>query len=188
MELHYVNTAKDNDEYEKLMNITEGHGYDDVFVFVPVPAVCELGNRLMAFDGCMNFFSGPTDKKFSAMINLYDCHYTSTHIMGTTGGNNDDLIEANKLAAEGTLDPSVMITHVGGLDSVAETTLNLPHIKGGKKLAYTQISMPMTAIDDFAELGKTDPFFKKLADSCAAHQGLWNPEAEKILFEHFGVE
>ena len=142
----------------------------------------------MAFDGCMNFFSGPTDKKFSAMINLYDCHYTSTHIMGTTGGNNDDLIEANKLAAEGTLDPSVMITHVGGLDSVAETTLNLPHIKGGKKLAYTQISMPMTAIDDFAELGKTDPFFKKLADSCAAHQGLWNPEAEKILFEHFGVE
>ena len=81
-----------------------------------------------------------------------------------------------------------MITHVGGLDSVAETTLNLPHIKGGKKLAYTQISMPMTAIDDFAELGKTDPFFKKLADSCAAHQGLWNPEAEKILFEHFGVE
>lgn len=188
VELHYVNTAKDNDEYEKLMNITEGHGYDDVFVFVPVPAVCELGNRLMAFDGCMNFFSGPTDKKFSAMINLYDCHYTSTHIMGTTGGNNDDLIEANKLAAEGTLDPSVMITHVGGLDSVAETTLNLPHIKGGKKLAYTQISMPMTAIDDFAELGKTDPFFKKLADSCATHQGLWNPEAEKILFEHFGVE
>lgn len=188
VELHYVNTAKEDDSYQKLMDITQGHGYDDVFVFVPIASVCQLGNRLMAFDGCMNFFSGPTDKNFSAMINLYDCHYTSTHIIGTTGGNNDDLIEANKLAAEGILDPSVMITHVGGIDSIAETTLNLPNIKGGKKLAYTQINMPMTAIEDFEELGKTDPFFKKLGDCCAAHQGLWNPEAEKILFEHFGVE
>ena len=48
--------------------------------------------------------------------------------------------------------------------------------------------MPLTAIDDFEELGKTDPLFKKLDESCKAHAGLWNPEAEKILFEHFGVE
>ena len=34
-----------------------------------------------------------------AEINLYNAHYTSTHILGTTGGNNDDLIEANRLAA-----------------------------------------------------------------------------------------
>ena len=33
-----------------------------------------------------------------------------------------------------------------------------------------------------------NPLFAKLNESCKAHQGLWNPEAEKILFEHFGVE
>ena len=151
-------------------------------------AVAELGNRLLAFDGCMNFFSGPQDKNFSATVNLYDCHYTSTHIMGTTGGNNDDLIEANRLAAEGVIQPAVMVTHVGGIDAVAETTLNLPKIPGGKKLIYTQIDMPLTAIEDFAKLGEKEPFFLDLDRCCRAHNGLWNGEAEKMLLEHFKVE
>ena len=73
------------------------------------------------------------------------------------------------------------------LDSIAETTCSLPHIRGGKKLAYTQFDMPMTAIEDFGKLGETDPFFKKLDECCKAHRGLWNPEAEKMIFEHFGV-
>ena len=67
---------------------------------------------------------------------------------GTTGGNNDDLIEANTLAASGKIEPAVMVTHVGGIDSIAEATLNLPKIPGGKKLTYTQFDMPLTAIDD----------------------------------------
>lgn len=188
VELQYVNTADMADPWQALMDITEGHGYDDVFVYAPVRAVAELGNRLLAFDGCMNFFSGPQDKNFSATVNLYDCHYTSTHIMGTTGGNNDDLIEANRLAAEGVIRPAVMVTHVGGIDAVAETTLNLPKIPGGKKLIYTQIDMPLTAIEDFAKLGEKEPFFLDLDRCCRAHNGLWNGEAEKMLLEHFKVE
>ena len=188
VELQYVNTADMADPWQALMDITEGHGYDDVFVSAPVRAVAELGNRLLAFDGCMNFFSGPQDKNFSATVNLYDCHYTSTHIMGTTGGNNDDLIEANRLAAEGVIQPAVMVTHVGGIDAVAETTLNLPKIPGGKKLIYTQIDMPLTAIEDFAKLGEKEPFFLDLDRCCRAHNGLWNGEAEKMLLEHFKVE
>ena len=188
VELQYVNTADMADPWQALMDITDGHGYDDVFVYAPVRAVAELGNRLLAFDGCMNFFSGPQDKNFSATVNLYDCHYTSTHIMGTTGGNNDDLIEANRLAAEGVIQPAVMVTHVGGIDAVAETTLNLPKIPGGKKLIYTQIDMPLTAIEDFAKLGEKEPFFLDLDRCCRAHNGLWNGEAEKMLLEHFKVE
>ena len=107
--------------------------------------------------------------------------------LSTIVGNNDDLIEANDLAARGIIDPAIMVTHVGGIDSIAETTCNLPNIKGGKKLAYTQFNMPMTAIEDFGKLGETDPFFKELDACCKAHNGLWNPEAEKLIFEHFGV-
>lgn len=188
IELKYVNTAKMEDPIKELMDLTDGHGFDDVFVYVPIKEVAEMGDKLLAFDGCMNFFAGPTNNQFSAEINLYNCHYTSTHILGTTGGNNDDLIEANDLAAKGLIEPAVMVTHVGGIDSIADATLNLPNIPGGKKLTYTQIDMPLTAIDDFEELGKTDPLFAKLDTSCKAHRGLWNAEAEKILFDHFGVE
>ncbi len=186
-ELLYVNTAEMTNPWQSLMDISEGHGYDDVLIYVPVPSVAELGNQVLAYDGCMNFFSGPSDQEFKAKINLYDCHYNATHIMGTTGGNNDDLIEANQLIAKGIIDPAIMITHVGGLDSVAESTCNLPNMKGGKKLAYTQFDMPMTAIEDFGKLGETDPFFKELDACCRAHKGLWNPEAEKMIFAHFGV-
>lgn len=187
VELIYANTAKEEDPIKALMELTDGHGYDDVFVYVPIPQVAEMGDALLAFDGCMNFFAGPSDSQFTAKINLYNVHYTSTHILGTTGGNTDDLIEAINLSAKGEIDPAVMVTHVGGIDSIAEATMNLPHIPGGKKLTYTQIDMPLTALDDFEELGKTDPLFKKLSDSIKAHRGLWNGEAEKILLEHFNV-
>ena len=59
---------------------------------------------------------------------------------------------------------------------------------GRQKLTYTQFDMPLTAIDDFAKLGERDPLFKKLDECCKAHKGLWCAEAEKVLFEHFGVK
>jgi threonine dehydrogenase-like Zn-dependent dehydrogenase len=186
VELHYVNPREIGDQYRYLMDITGGKGYDDVFVYVPIREIAELGDRLMAFDGCMNFFAGPSDSGFTAEINLYNCHYTSTHIMGTTGGNTDDLKEALALSAAGKIRPSMMVTHIGGIDSVIDATANLPNIPGGKKLTYTQIDMPLTAIDDFAKLGETDPLYRKLADSCARHNGLWNAEAEKLLLNHDG--
>lgn len=188
VELIYANTASVDDPVKYLMDLSEGHGYDDVFVYIPNKAVAELGDKVMAFDGCMNFFAGPTDNQFSANINLYNAHYTSAHIMGTTGGNTDDLVESLDLAAKGVINPAVMVTHVGGLDCVADTVCNLPKIPGGKKLSYTQFDMPLTALADFEELGKTDPLFAKLDAACKANKGLWSAEAEKILFEHFGVE
>lgn len=188
VELLYVNTAKMADPVKELRDITGGKGYDDVFVYIPNRGVAEMADQLLGFDGCMNFFAGPTDNQFKAEINLYNAHYISTHIVGTTGGNNDDLIEANELAAAGRIEPAVMVTHVGGIDSIVDATLNLPNIPGGKKLTYTQFDMPLTAIEDFEELGKTDPLFAKLDKVCKKNRGLWSAEAEKILFEHYGVE
>ena len=66
--------------------------------------------------------------------------------------------------------------------------MNLPKIPGGKKLTYLQFEMPLTAIADFRKLGETDPLYAKLADSCDAHNGLWNAEAEEILLKHYGVK
>ena len=150
-------------------------------------SLVEQADQLLAFDGCLNFFAGPTDKNFSAKINMYNVHYINTHIMGSTGGNNDDLLEALDLSAKGKINPSLMVTHIGGIDAVVDTTMNLPFIPGGKKLIYTHVNMPLTAIEDFKELGKTNPLFKKLDEATAKTAGCWNKEAEDILLNHFGV-
>ncbi|MDR1875958.1 MAG: zinc-binding dehydrogenase [Synergistaceae bacterium] len=131
VELIFVNPLEQEDEFSCLMSLTGGKGYDDVFVYAPVRSLAEMGDRLLAFDGCMNFFAGPSDGGFRAEINLYNCHYTSTHIMGTTGGNTDDLKEALSLFASGELRPAVMVTHIGGLDSAIYATSSLPNIPGG---------------------------------------------------------
>lgn len=185
VELIYVNTANMQDQVKELMDITDGKGYDDVFVYIPNKAVCELGNKIMAYDACMNLFAGPTDPNFSAEVNLYDSHYSRSKILGSTGGTIDDMKEAISKAAEGKIKPAVMITHIGGLDAVVDTTVNLPNIPGGKKLIYTHINMPLTAIDDFEELAKDSDLFKALYECCAKHKGLWNAEAEKILLDYY---
>ena len=64
---------------------------------------------------------------------------------------------------------------------MADATLNLPGIPGGKKLIYTGIEMELTAIDDFEEKGKVYPLFAILAEITKRHNGLWSPEAEKTL-------
>lgn len=185
IELIYANTATMKDPVQELMDLTDGKGYDDVFVYIPNKSVCEMGNKIMAYDGCMNLFAGPTDPKFSAEINLYDSHYSRSKVLGSTGGTIDDMKEAIAKAAQGKIKPAVMITHIGGLDSVVDTTKNLPDIAGGKKLIYTQIDMPLTAIEDFANLAKEDERFAKLHEICAKNNNLWCAEAEKVLIENF---
>ena len=182
--LIYMNTAKEENPVEALRALTDDKGFDDVFVFAPVSSLIEQGDQILGRDGCLNFFAGPTDHKLSARFNFYEVHYGAHHLVGTSGGNTEDMKEALRMIAEGRLNPAGMITHVGGLDAAAEATLNLPHIPGGKKLIYPQISLPLTAIDDFAERGKTDPLMKALAEICARHNGLWSGEAEEYLLAH----
>lgn len=186
-QLKFVN-GKDKNLIENLIELTNGHGFDDVFVYAPVQALIEEADKLLAEDGCLNFFAGPIDKELSASINFYNVHYSRTHTVGFTGSTKDDLVDTLHLMEDGIIQPTVMVTHIGGLESAIDATLNLPQISGGKKMIYTQIDLPLTAIDDFEELGKEDLLFEKLADSCKNHQGCWNAEAEKILLDHFNVD
>jgi len=185
IELHFVNTAKMADPAKELKDLVGGTGYDDVFSYAPVAAVVELASDIAGRDCCLNFFAGPTDPKFSAKLNYYDVHYNSTHVMGTTGGNTADMIESLELSAKGVLNPAVMVTHIGGLDCCAEVTLNQPKLGGGKKLIYTHISMPLTAIDEFRAKAAEDARFAGLADICEKNNNLWCPEAEEYLLANW---
>ncbi len=188
VELLWMNTAGLADPKAALLDFAGGEGFDDVIVFAPVKPVVELGDSILGRNGCLNFFSGPSDPNFSALFNFYNVHYAGTHIVGTSGGNTEDLAEALDMMSRGELKPAILVTHIGGLDSSKEATENLPKIPGGKKLIYTGFDMPLTAIADFGELGKTDPLFAELDALCKKHNGLWNAEAEKVLLKVKGCE
>lgn len=185
IDLVFVNNNDYDDPVAALREISGGTGYDDVLCYAPVASVVTLSDAILGRDGCLNFFAGPTDNKFSAQMNFYEVHYGSTHVMGTTGGNTEDMVESLELTAASRIDPSVMVTHVGGLDAAAETTLNLPKIPGGKKLIYTHIEMPLTALTELRAKAADDGRYAGLADIVEANKGLWCPAAERYLLEHW---
>ncbi len=187
VDLRYINTTKLENPVEEMKALTGGDGFDDIFVYAPVQSVVEMADAMLGRDGCLNFFAGPTNAQFSAMFNFYNVHYASTHIVGTSGGNTDDMKESLALMEQQMINPSCMITHVGGLSAAPQTTLDLPKIPGGKKLIYTHIELPLTAIADFGKLaaegGEHAELYADLDKICTANNGLWCPEAEKRILK-----
>ena len=193
VETHFVNTKGMADPVAalKAYNLADtadadnptatGGGYDDIFLFAAVPALISQCSDLLGFGGCLNFFAGPTDQKLSASFNFYNIHYMMHHIVANSGGDVKDMADSVDWIGRGYLHPEVMITHVGGLSSAAQATLDLTTVPGGKRLVYTHVEMPMTAIADFAEKGKTDPFYAELDRICSANNGLWCKAAEDYL-------
>lgn len=184
--LIYINT-KDIDAVSELRKLSRGTGFDDVFVFAAVPALLKQADAVLGNDGCLNFFAGPTDKQFAVPFNFYNVHYEGTHIVGTSGGSTQDMLECLTLSAENRLNPSYMITHIGGLQAAPETILNLPNIPGGKKLIYPHIDLPLTAIENFRSRQSENPLFKTLADICERNHNVWCEEAETYLLEYYQV-
>lgn len=181
VDLVFANTA----DPEELMNISGGTGFDDVFVYIANGKVVQLADAILAFDGCLNFFSGPMDKSFTVPMNFYKVHYAQHHVAGTSGSTTEDMRDVVRYINEDRINPAVMITHIGGMDAVIDTTLRFPEIPGSKKLIYTHINLPLTALADFPEKGKTDSRFADLAEITGKTHGLWSGEAERYLLEHF---
>jgi hypothetical protein len=186
VELHYFNTSNP-ETLKQIKKLTNNKGYDDVFVFAAIEQLINQANQLLGNDGCLNFFAGPTDKNFNANFNFYNVHYESTHIVGTSGGSTSDMEESLTLSSNNIINPSYMITHIGGLDAVAETIINLPFIKGGKKLIYPYITLPLVAIKDFDQQTTNIELFKELTKICKANNNVWNRDAEVYLLKYFKV-
>ena len=95
VELHYVLTPKGSDFVDELKALTPGgKGFDDIFLMVAQEDMVTKSEMLLAWDGCLNFFAGPSDAKFTAPINFYNVHYNATHYVGTSGSNTQDMKDA----------------------------------------------------------------------------------------------
>lgn len=173
IEVIYVNVEKAEDQVSLLRE--HAPGFDDIFVFVPAANVVTDASTLLNPDGCLNFFAGPQDKEFSAPINFYDVHYAFTHYVGTSGGNTEDMRKAVELIEAGKVNVANVVTHVLGLNEVAETTLHQPEIGGGKKLVYTHKNFPLTRLESI------DTLSNELSDILSKTNGIWSKEAEDYL-------
>ncbi|MFA6934809.1 MAG: alcohol dehydrogenase catalytic domain-containing protein [Sphaerochaetaceae bacterium] len=171
----------DSNRLDELLELNEAQGYDDVICMVAEPSIVELAQACLGGDGCLNFFAGPMERSFSARFNFYDVHYSSHHLIGTSGGGTADMIEAVDLISSRALNPFMLITHVGGLDCVTGSLKKLPALPGAKKLIYTHISLPLTSLEDLG----SNPMLKEV-DSIVRSNGMaWSAEAERALFRAF---
>ena len=60
----------------------------------------------------------------------------------------------------------------------------MEHPSGAKKVCYNEIDLPVVALSEFEERGKTDPMFAELDRIVKANGGLWCEEAETYLLAH----
>ncbi len=187
VKLVYVNTSCENST-EKLLELSDGKGYDDVVAFVASAPLLEQADKILGNDGCLNFFAGPSDKNFTVPFNFYNVHYESTHVVGTSGGSPEDMMLSIEMSAKGEINPSYMVTHVGGIDCCPEAIMNLGTMKAGKRLVYPHIEMPLTAIADFEKLGENSELFKNLGEICKKTNNIWSKEAEKYLLDYHNVD
>ncbi len=184
IELSYACTKNVEDPARYLRSLNRGELFDDVFVFTPVRSVVELGDQLLARDGCLNFFAGPNETEFQAALNFYKVHYEAHHYVGTSGGNTEDVREALALIATGRLNPVPMITHVGGLNAVPDAILELDRMPGGKRLIYTHKRLDLRALSTLDDHGNADPFLVELSRIVQNHNMLWSVAAEEFLLEN----
>lgn len=183
VDLIYLNTTGIADPAEELIKLSDG-GFDDVFVMVPVASLFTLAEKICRFDGCINFFAGPAVHDLQGSLNLYRVHYDGVHVVGTAGSIPEDTVDTIKLIEENKINPGAIVSHILGLSAAVDTVLGMGTPNGAKKVCYNHLDLPLIAIADLPELGKTDPLYKALADIVAANGGLWCAEAEAYLLEH----
>lgn len=183
VDLRYINTAGMEDPVKELLEISEG-GFDDVFVMVPVPGLFSMAEKLCREDGCINFFAGPPVRDLQGSLNLYRIHYDGIHVVGTAGSIPEDMVDIIHLIEENKIQPGAIVSHILGLNAAADTLFAMEKPNGAKKVCYNELDIPLVAIADLGELGKTDPMYSQLDRIVKENGGMWCAEAESYLLAH----
>lgn len=181
VQLHYVLTPKGSDFVAELKALTPGgKGFDDIFLMVAQEDMVTKSEALLNWDGCLNFFAGPSDSKFASSINFYNVHYNATHFVGTSGSNTQDMKDAIVCIENKVVDLAKIATHIMGLNDVCESIMQLPQLPGGKKIVYSQKNYPITDVQNFSD-GEMEQQLQAIVEK---HNGLWSAEAEAFFLEH----
>lgn len=179
-EVVYLNTSGMEDPVKTLLELSDG-GFDDVYVMVPVPALFTMAEKICREDGCINFFAGPPVHDLPGSLNLYRVHYDGIHVVGTAGSIPLDMCDVLQLMESKRIEPGALVSHILGLNAAADTIFAMEKPSGAKKVCYNELDLPLIAIADLEELGKTNELYRQLDLLVKKHGGMWNPEAEEYL-------
>lgn len=183
VDLQFVNTAGMEDPAEALRQLSDG-GFDDVFVMVPVPALFSMAEEICREDGCINFFAGPANHNMPGSLNLYRVHYDGIHVVGTAGSIPEDMLDVLQLIEEKKINAGALVSHILGMAAAPETLFAMATPNGAKKVCYNELDIPLIAIADLPELGKTNEMYARLAKIVEENGGIWCAEAERYLLAH----
>jgi hypothetical protein len=114
-------------------------------------------------------------------LNLYRVHYDGIHVVGTAGSIPQDMVDAITLIEQNKLKPGALVSHILGLNAASDALFAMATPNGAKKVCYNHLDLPLIAISELGELGKTNPLYKKLDEIVKANDGLWCAEAEEYL-------
>ena len=178
--LRYINTASVQNVEEMLLQISDG-GFDDVFVMVPVPALFTMAEKICREDGCINFFAGPAVHELQGSLNLYRVHYDGIHVVGTAGSIPQDMVDVIELIERNAINPGALVSHILGLNAASEALFAMEKPNGAKKVCYNGLNLPIVAVADLEELGKSNALYGALAEIVARNGGVWCAEAEEYL-------
>lgn len=182
-DLRYVCVSEYADPVKTLREISDG-GFDDVFVMAPSAELFRMAEQICREDGCINFFAGPPQKDLEGSMNLYRIHYDGIHVLGTGGSIPQDMKDVLRLIEADAIRPEALISHILGMNAYVDTLMAMATPSGAKKLCYTGLDIPLIALDELGEWGKTDPLYAVLAEIVARNGGSWCVEAEDYLLKH----
>ena len=135
-------------------------------------------------DGCVNFFAGPPVHDLQGSLNLYRVHYDGIHVVGTAGSIPVDMTDVISLIEKDKINAGAIVSHILGLNAVKETLFAMEKPNGAKKVCYNHLDIPLIAIADLEELGKTNELYRELAKIVKKNNGLWCAEAEEYLLSN----
>lgn len=103
-----------SDVIDKVMDITNGKGADNIITTAPVQAVQKQALKLVATTGKINFFAGiPGEPKLN--INPNKLHYKQVKLLGTTGSSLQQFRQTVKMMQNKKLNIKQMATKTIGL-------------------------------------------------------------------------
>lgn len=168
--------------HDFVMEVTGGHGAEDVVVSVPIAEVMAEADTLMHKDGMLVFFAGVPNGTM-APLNLSLVYMSNGQYTGTSGLTLDDQLQVMNQASGGSLSPGRSVGAIGGMNVAKEGIQAM--IDGryaGKIIIFPQFpDLPLTGLDD---LHKTHP---DIADKLEPGN-MWTKEAEIALFEKYWKE
>lgn len=119
----------DDGTARQVMSFTDGHGADLVIVATSSPDALGFATKVAAKNSNINIFSGfPNDNRFSIDPNWL--HYNQVSITGSFSSTPEMLQKAARLASDGKIDLSKIISHRYSLDNITQAILDTSEFHG----------------------------------------------------------